>query len=211
MARTSGSGWARSTLILACGDLPYYYLEYIVGLLDVPLFYVHGNHDKVVAPIEPRRARRGRHRELGDEPARADRRAQGAAVGRAGRAAAAISPTGPSSIRRTRCGCSRRAWPEAAGEPAALRALPGHPDHACAAAWHPRRRGSAAPGVRELLELSCAVPAGADDPRSPARVQPQSDDRDRVYEGTRIINTYGYRVIELAQDAGRWQFVSGSR
>ena len=34
-------------LILACGDLPYYYLEYIVGLLDVPLFYVHGNHDKV--------------------------------------------------------------------------------------------------------------------------------------------------------------------
>jgi Icc-related predicted phosphoesterase len=37
-------------LILACGDLPYYYLEYMVGLLDVPLFYVHGNHDKVVAP-----------------------------------------------------------------------------------------------------------------------------------------------------------------
>jgi predicted phosphodiesterase len=37
-------------LILACGDLPYYYLEYIVGLLDVPLFYVHGNHDKVITP-----------------------------------------------------------------------------------------------------------------------------------------------------------------
>ncbi len=37
-------------LVLACGDLPYYYLEYIVGLLDVPLFYVHGNHDKVMAP-----------------------------------------------------------------------------------------------------------------------------------------------------------------
>jgi uncharacterized protein len=36
-------------LILACGDLPYYYLDYIVSLLDVPLFLVHGNHDKVVA------------------------------------------------------------------------------------------------------------------------------------------------------------------
>ena len=34
-------------LILACGDLPDYYLEYIVGVLDAPLFFVHGNHDKV--------------------------------------------------------------------------------------------------------------------------------------------------------------------
>jgi hypothetical protein len=35
-------------LILACGDLPYYYLEYIVGSLDAPLYYVHGNHDRVI-------------------------------------------------------------------------------------------------------------------------------------------------------------------
>jgi hypothetical protein len=34
-------------VILACGDLPDYYLEYIVGVLDAPLFYVHGNHDRV--------------------------------------------------------------------------------------------------------------------------------------------------------------------
>lgn len=33
-------------LVLGCGDLPGYYLEYIVGLLDAPLFYVHGNHDQ---------------------------------------------------------------------------------------------------------------------------------------------------------------------
>ncbi|MCX6029037.1 MAG: metallophosphoesterase [Chloroflexi bacterium] len=39
-------------LILACGDLPYYYLEYVVGLLDAPLYFVHGNHDKVVAQPE---------------------------------------------------------------------------------------------------------------------------------------------------------------
>ena len=33
-------------LVVGCGDLPYYYLEFIVNALDVPLYYVHGNHDK---------------------------------------------------------------------------------------------------------------------------------------------------------------------
>lgn len=30
--------------VLSCGDLPSDYLEYIVSLLDVPLYYVMGNH-----------------------------------------------------------------------------------------------------------------------------------------------------------------------
>jgi len=34
--------------IISCGDLPYYYLEYIVSMLNVPLFFVHGNHDSEV-------------------------------------------------------------------------------------------------------------------------------------------------------------------
>ena len=33
-------------LVLGCGDLPYSYLEYIVTKLNVPCFFVHGNHDK---------------------------------------------------------------------------------------------------------------------------------------------------------------------
>jgi len=33
-------------LIIGCGDLPYYYLEYALNALDVPLFFVRGNHDK---------------------------------------------------------------------------------------------------------------------------------------------------------------------
>jgi len=33
-------------MVLSCGDLPYYYLEYIVTLLNVPCFFVHGNHDR---------------------------------------------------------------------------------------------------------------------------------------------------------------------
>jgi Icc-related predicted phosphoesterase len=35
-------------LILACGDLPHYYLEFIVTLLGGPLFYVIGNHGNAV-------------------------------------------------------------------------------------------------------------------------------------------------------------------
>lgn len=33
-------------LILGCGDLPDYYLEFLVSTLNVPLYYVHGNHDQ---------------------------------------------------------------------------------------------------------------------------------------------------------------------
>jgi Icc-related predicted phosphoesterase len=32
-------------LVLACGDLPYYYLEYVATMLRVPVYYVKGNHD----------------------------------------------------------------------------------------------------------------------------------------------------------------------
>ncbi|MBC7264565.1 MAG: metallophosphoesterase [Chloroflexi bacterium] len=31
-------------LVLSCGDLPYFYLEFIVTMLRVPVFYVIGNH-----------------------------------------------------------------------------------------------------------------------------------------------------------------------
>lgn len=32
-------------LILSCGDLPPYYLDYLVSKLNVPMYAVHGNHD----------------------------------------------------------------------------------------------------------------------------------------------------------------------
>ncbi len=35
-------------LVLSCGDLPFYYLEFIVDILNVPLYYVYGNHDRRV-------------------------------------------------------------------------------------------------------------------------------------------------------------------
>lgn len=31
-------------ILFGCGDLPYYYLEFLVSMLDKPLYYVRGNH-----------------------------------------------------------------------------------------------------------------------------------------------------------------------
>jgi Icc-related predicted phosphoesterase len=33
------------SLVVGCGDLPYYYLEFVVSMLNVPLVHVPGNHD----------------------------------------------------------------------------------------------------------------------------------------------------------------------
>ncbi|HNR02334.1 MAG TPA: metallophosphoesterase [Anaerolineaceae bacterium] len=31
-------------LIISCGDLPYYYIEYMISMLNVPCYFVRGNH-----------------------------------------------------------------------------------------------------------------------------------------------------------------------
>ncbi len=46
-------------LILGCGDLPYSYLEYIVTMLNVPLYYVPGNHDPEFNPKDKRSSAEG--------------------------------------------------------------------------------------------------------------------------------------------------------
>lgn len=33
-------------LLIGCGDLPFYYLDFLTSALDAPLIYVRGNHDK---------------------------------------------------------------------------------------------------------------------------------------------------------------------
>jgi Icc-related predicted phosphoesterase len=32
-------------IVLACGDLPYSYMEFIASMLNAPCLFVHGNHD----------------------------------------------------------------------------------------------------------------------------------------------------------------------
>jgi Icc-related predicted phosphoesterase len=38
--------------VFGCGDLPYYYLEYVVNKLDVPVYYVRGNHEHIAEICE---------------------------------------------------------------------------------------------------------------------------------------------------------------
>ena len=35
-------------IVVSCGDLPHYYLEYLVSVLNIPLYYVNGNHTNKV-------------------------------------------------------------------------------------------------------------------------------------------------------------------
>ncbi|MCL4868168.1 MAG: metallophosphoesterase [Anaerolineae bacterium] len=37
--------WPGIKLIFGCGDLPFYYLDFLSSALDAPLLYVRGNHD----------------------------------------------------------------------------------------------------------------------------------------------------------------------
>lgn len=38
-------------MVLGCGDLPYEYLEYMVTLMHVPVYYVPGNHDPAYSEV----------------------------------------------------------------------------------------------------------------------------------------------------------------
>jgi uncharacterized protein len=46
-------------LLLGCGDLPYHYLENLVSFLNVPLFYVPGNHDPNYSPSDSKTQAQG--------------------------------------------------------------------------------------------------------------------------------------------------------
>ncbi len=43
--------FAEAELVVGCGDLPSYYLEYIVSMLNVPILQVPGNHDPAAFPF----------------------------------------------------------------------------------------------------------------------------------------------------------------
>lgn len=36
--------FGKADIVISCGDLPYTYLEYVISMLDIPLYYVQGNH-----------------------------------------------------------------------------------------------------------------------------------------------------------------------
>ncbi len=53
-ALASGGHFHDIKLILGCGDLPYTYLEYMLTILNTPLYYVPGNHDPDFNPRDER-------------------------------------------------------------------------------------------------------------------------------------------------------------
>ncbi len=44
-SQTLPSNFPDVGLVVGCGDLPFYYLEFIVTMLSAPVLYVRGNHD----------------------------------------------------------------------------------------------------------------------------------------------------------------------
>jgi len=60
-------------LAISCGDLSYYYLEYIISSLDIPLYFVRGNHSKDVeygcaGPRKEPWGARNLHRQVVQDP-----------------------------------------------------------------------------------------------------------------------------------------------
>ncbi|HEY5986646.1 MAG TPA: hypothetical protein VIV12_09750, partial [Streptosporangiaceae bacterium] len=49
LSRAGASAAGDAQLILACGDLPFDYLDHLMNALDVPLVFVPGNHDPEVS------------------------------------------------------------------------------------------------------------------------------------------------------------------
>lgn len=41
-------------MVIGCGDLPNYYLEYIHSMLDVNVYFVRGNHTRGAVPQDPK-------------------------------------------------------------------------------------------------------------------------------------------------------------
>ncbi len=197
-------------LILACGDLPYYYLEYIVGLLDVPLFYVHGNHDKTIA------ASANGMPSAGDTVSWATN-LHGRTVEHRGLLLAGLegcrrySPDRPFQYTENEMKLHATCL--------GLKLLPNR-----------LRRGR----YVDVL-ITHAPPRGIhDDQDVPHQgfesyldfmrayrplllihghqhVYNRNLATETVFADTRVVNTYGYRVIELERSDGRWQLVSSSR
>ena len=40
--------FGKTDVAISCGDLPFPYLEYVISMLDIPLYYVHGNHLTII-------------------------------------------------------------------------------------------------------------------------------------------------------------------
>lgn len=196
-------------LVLACGDLPYYYLEYIVGLLDAPLFYVHGNHDQVIA------------RTMSEMPSNESTISWGADLHGRVLEHRGLLLAGLEGCRRY---SPNRPFQYTEGE------MRWQATRLALKLWTNRLRHGR---FLDIL-VTHAPPRGIHDDEDLPHQGFESYlafmrscrplllihghqhvyNRNAVaietqYEDTRVVNTYGYRVIELEQSQGRWRVASG--
>ena len=199
-------------LILACGDVPHHYLEYIVGLLDAPLYYVHGNHDKqiLMPPAEEKWTDAAGLSWAVDLHARAANHQGLLLAGLEG--CRKYNPDAPyqyseSEVRAQLTLLSARLLLNRLRYGRYLDVLVTHaPPRGIQDGEDLPHRGFegyrvALDRFRPLLML-----------HGHQHVYNRMEITETDYGSTRIINTYGYRVIELAQEPnqGGWRLVSSS-
>ncbi len=201
-------------LILACGDLPYYYLEYIVGLLDRPLYYVHGNHDKGPArandPGVP--AGSGVFNWATDLHARSVSHEGLLLAGLEG--CRAYNPGAPfqynesqARMQALRLGLRLRLNRLRFGRYLDILVTHAPPRGIHDAEDLPHR------GFESYLKLLRTFHPALMIHGHQHIYNRNNEVTETDYQGTRIMNTYGYRVLELAQrrDGKGWELVSASR
>jgi uncharacterized protein len=203
----------RIDLILACGDLPYYYLEYIVSLLDRPLYFVHGNHDRTAAQMQDQHALAGAgvftwatnlHVRTVNHEGVLLAGLEGCRV---------YNPGAPFQYSETeaRWQVRRLALRLRLNRLRYGRSLDILITHAPPRGIHdgedlPHQGFESYLGLLRACRPALMI-------HGHQHVYDRNEVTETDYEGTRIINTYGYRVLELAQrpDGKGWELVSGSR
>ena len=125
-------------LVLGCGDLPLYYLEYVVTVLRVPLLYVNGNHTPVVETSYSGEEKRepGGCENVDERVVRVGGLAIGGLEG-----SLRYTPAGPVPAHRMANAAEGVADGAATmAESPGPRSLSGYPDHTRTAVWNSRRR-----------------------------------------------------------------------
>ncbi|EYB69534.1 metallophosphoesterase [Deinococcus phoenicis] len=174
-------------LVLAAGDLPGSYLEFLATTLPVPVVYVHGNHaNEAVSEGEER------------VPPRGVIAAHGRVVTAAGLRIAGwggvprYRPDGPGQYTgaQARWGLGQLAWRARGGVDILLTHAPPSGPHAGSDYAHRGCEAIRRFMVRRRPRLVVHGHIHEYEGRKPDYTDPAS--------GARVVNAYGYRVIELA-------------
>ncbi len=198
-------------LILACGDLPYHYLEFVVGLLDVPLFFVHGNHD---VPVN---ASRLDYPELPGAPLEWATNLHRRTVNYQGLLLAGLegcrvyNPGSPFQYSEGEVSrqAFRLAWALRLNRLRYGRYLDVLVTHAPPYSIHDDRDVAHTGFYTYLSILRRYRPLLMVHGHNHVYRRGSAVDVDNVYHGVTVVNTFGFRIIELARGmAGGWRIVS---